>query len=78
VTQETELKELVRLGLEQLRRGESLDLDDASLAKFFDEAKARARKRLAQKRASLTRRKRTAGYPIVVSARILSAIRSAT
>ena len=46
---EAELKELVRLGLEQLRQGESLDLDDASLAKFFDQAKVRARERLARR-----------------------------
>jgi antitoxin ParD1/3/4 len=51
VTQETELKELSKLGLEQLRQGDSLELDDTSLATFFQEAKSRARKRLAQRRA---------------------------
>lgn len=51
VTQETELKELVKLGLAQLRQGDSLELDDTSLATFFEEAKSRARKRLAQKKA---------------------------
>ena len=51
VTKETELRELVRLGLEQLRRGESLELDEASLGAFFKEVKARARKRLSRKKA---------------------------
>jgi antitoxin ParD1/3/4 len=51
VSQETEMRELVRLGLEQLRRGKSLEFDDASLATFFEETKARARERLAQKKA---------------------------
>lgn len=50
-TREAELKEPVQLGLEQLRQGESLELDDASLGAFFDEAKARARKRLARRKA---------------------------
>ena len=51
MTKETELRELVRLGLEQLRRGESLELDEASLGDFFKEVKARARKRLSRKKA---------------------------
>ena len=50
-TREAELKELVQLGLEQLRRGESLELDDTSLGTFFEQAKARARKRLARRKA---------------------------
>ena len=53
-TREAELKELVRLGLEQLRGGESLELDEISLRAFFDEAKARARERLAERRARST------------------------
>jgi antitoxin ParD1/3/4 len=48
-TKETELRELVQLGLEQLRRGESLELDEDSLPEFFEEVKARARKRLSRK-----------------------------
>lgn len=52
VSQETELEELVKLGLEQLRRGEPLEFDEASLAAFFEETKARARKRLAQRKTS--------------------------
>ena len=50
-TRQAELKEMVRLGLEQLRSGESLEFDDATLAKFFDEVKTRARKRLSRKKA---------------------------
>jgi len=46
---EAQLRELVELGLEQLRRGEGIELDEASLPEFFDELKARARKRLARK-----------------------------
>ena len=49
-TRNAELKELVQLGLEQLRQGDSVELDDASMGKFFDEAKSRARKRLARKK----------------------------
>ena len=51
-TREVELGELVKLGLEQLRSGESLDLDEESLPRFFDEVKSRARKRLSKKRRS--------------------------
>ncbi len=43
---EEELRQVVQLGLEQLRRGESVDLDGSSLSDFFAEAKARARQRL--------------------------------
>ena len=47
-TKETELRELVQLGLEQLHRGESLELTEAELPKFFEEVKARARARLSK------------------------------
>ena len=49
-TKETELRELVQLGLEQLRRGQSLELDEATLPRFFDEMKTRARDRLSKKK----------------------------
>ena len=54
-SREAELKELVQLGLEQLRQGESLELDDASLGAFFDQAKARAEeeRKLAEQRAQV-------------------------
>ena len=45
-TREAELRALVELGLEQLRRGESVELSEAELPKFFEEVKARARARL--------------------------------
>ena len=50
-TRQTELKEMVQLGLEQLRNGESFEFDDATLAEFFKEVKTRARKRLSRKKA---------------------------
>ena len=50
-TRQTELKEMVRLGLEQLRNGDSLEFDDATLGEFFKEVKTRARKRLSRKKA---------------------------
>ena len=49
-TKEAELKELVRVGLDQLRRGESMDLDEKSIPKFLEEVKMRARKRLLKKK----------------------------
>lgn len=50
-TRQAELKEMVQLGLEQLRNGESLEFDDATLAEFFEQVKTRARKRLPRKKA---------------------------
>ena len=50
-THEAELKELVQLGLEQLRQGDSVELDDESLGEFFRQAKRRARERLSQGKA---------------------------
>lgn len=45
-TKEAELRELVQLGLEQLQRGESLELSEAELPKFLEKVKTRARSRL--------------------------------
>jgi antitoxin ParD1/3/4 len=45
-TKEAELRSLVELGLEQLRRGESVDLSETELPKFFEAMKKRARARL--------------------------------
>ena len=50
-SRQTELKEMVQLGLEQLRNGDSLEFDDATLAEFFKEVKTRARKRRSRKKA---------------------------
>lgn len=47
-TKEAELRSLVELGIEQLRRGESLDLTEADLPRFFEAVKRKARARLAK------------------------------
>ena len=51
LTKEVALRELINVGLEQLRRGESVELDETSLPKFFEELKARAQERLSRRRA---------------------------
>jgi antitoxin ParD1/3/4 len=51
-TKEVELRELVNLGLESLKRGEGLELDETTLPKFFEQVKERARARLSGKKRS--------------------------
>ena len=47
---DAELRELLLVGLEELKRGEATEYDEASLPKLFDEVKARAKARFASKR----------------------------
>jgi hypothetical protein len=47
---EAELRELLLMGLDQLRRDEATKYDEASLPELFDEVKARAGARFAAKR----------------------------
>jgi antitoxin ParD1/3/4 len=49
-TKAAELRELLLVGLEQLKHGEATEYDEASLPRLFDEVKARARARFASKR----------------------------
>jgi antitoxin ParD1/3/4 len=49
-TKEHELRELLLVGLEELKRGEATEYDEVSLPKLFDKVKARAKARFASKR----------------------------
>ena len=49
-SKEAELRELLLVGLEQLKRGEASEYDEASIPELFDTVKARARARFAAKR----------------------------
>ena len=49
-SKEAQLRELLLVGLEQLKRGDATEYDEASLPKLFDEVKARARARFTSKR----------------------------
>jgi antitoxin ParD1/3/4 len=51
---DAELRELLLVGLEELKRGEATDYDEASLPKLFGEVKARAKARFASKRNGAT------------------------
>jgi antitoxin ParD1/3/4 len=46
----SELRREVDKGLEQIDRGESIELDEAGMKRHLDEVKARGRRRLAGKR----------------------------
>ena len=49
-SKEVELRELVQLGLEQLRRDESIEFDEASIPEFFAEVKSRARAKFSKQK----------------------------
>lgn len=49
-SKDVELRELLLIGLEELKRGDARQYDGASLPKLFDEVKARAKARFASKK----------------------------
>jgi antitoxin ParD1/3/4 len=43
---EGELRQILAVGIDQLNRGEAIDIDETTLPSFFADVKTRARKRL--------------------------------